>query len=268
VHWGSSKDIHTTIIPDLIYDVGSHVGHDTAFYLHKGFRVLAIDAHPGMVDSVRTRFAQEIARGRLTVLNAVISGDEGDVDFWISERDSGSSSLDRHRAGRLESAVRQVQVPSVSLGQIFREYGVPYYLKIDIEGADHHCLQALCRTDLPQYLSWEASADALQSLDLVAQLGYRYFKCIDQLLFRQPSYRFSWPFRIDRKLRGWIGIGEPVEIATAGWRFVPGHSAGPFGEDTNGAWHSLEKIKAQWITLCEKHPKLSAWYDFHARFER
>ena len=34
------------MVPDLIYDVGMHNGSDTAYYLHKGFRVLAIEANP------------------------------------------------------------------------------------------------------------------------------------------------------------------------------------------------------------------------------
>ena len=29
---------------DLIYDVGMHRGEDTAFYLRKGFRVVAVEA--------------------------------------------------------------------------------------------------------------------------------------------------------------------------------------------------------------------------------
>ena len=31
---------------DLIYDVGFHRGEDTEFYLAKGFKVVAIEAHP------------------------------------------------------------------------------------------------------------------------------------------------------------------------------------------------------------------------------
>ena len=31
---------------DLIYDVGFHQGEDTAYYLKKGFRVVAFEAHP------------------------------------------------------------------------------------------------------------------------------------------------------------------------------------------------------------------------------
>ena len=36
---------------DLIYDVGMHNGADTAFYLAKGFRVVAVEANPELVQA-------------------------------------------------------------------------------------------------------------------------------------------------------------------------------------------------------------------------
>jgi len=32
--------------PDLIFDIGAHIGADTAFYLQKGFKVVAVEAYP------------------------------------------------------------------------------------------------------------------------------------------------------------------------------------------------------------------------------
>ena len=34
---------------NLIYDVGMSNGDDTAYYLHRGFRVVAIEANPLLV---------------------------------------------------------------------------------------------------------------------------------------------------------------------------------------------------------------------------
>jgi hypothetical protein len=38
---------------DLVYDVGFHQGEDTAFYLKKGFRVVAFEAHPRLAENGR-----------------------------------------------------------------------------------------------------------------------------------------------------------------------------------------------------------------------
>lgn len=49
--------------PNLIIDVGMHNGQDTAFYLAKGFDVVALEANPVLVDAARIRFASEIESG-------------------------------------------------------------------------------------------------------------------------------------------------------------------------------------------------------------
>ena len=43
--------------PRLVYDVGVHRGDDTAYYLHKGYRVVGVEADPAMADHLRDRFS-------------------------------------------------------------------------------------------------------------------------------------------------------------------------------------------------------------------
>jgi hypothetical protein len=40
-----------------MYDVGFHRGEDTAFYLKKGFCVVAFEAHPRLAEKGRAMFA-------------------------------------------------------------------------------------------------------------------------------------------------------------------------------------------------------------------
>jgi hypothetical protein len=42
--------------PKLIYDVGMHNGDDTAYYLRRGFRVIAIEPNPALVATAAERF--------------------------------------------------------------------------------------------------------------------------------------------------------------------------------------------------------------------
>jgi len=46
-----------------------HRGDDTAYYLHKGFRVVGVEANPVMADHLRNRFTSEIASGALLALD-------------------------------------------------------------------------------------------------------------------------------------------------------------------------------------------------------
>ena len=47
-------------IPKLIYDVGMHNGDDTAYSLHKGFHVVAIEANPTLAQAGEKCFADAV----------------------------------------------------------------------------------------------------------------------------------------------------------------------------------------------------------------
>ena len=62
----------------LIMDVGMYDGSDTAYYLKQGYRVVAIDANPDMIDAAKSRFN-----------DAVNSG----AHFHFSNKDSATDSF-------------------------------------------------------------------------------------------------------------------------------------------------------------------------------
>jgi hypothetical protein len=70
-----------------------HDGSDTAYYLHRGFRVLAIEANPLLVEAACTRFKTEIGSERLTVINTAIHSEPGEATFWLSEMSECSSFI-------------------------------------------------------------------------------------------------------------------------------------------------------------------------------
>jgi FkbM family methyltransferase len=127
--------------PKLIYDVGMHNGDDTAYYLWRGFRVVAIEANPELVATAANRFRCEIEAGSLKILNIGIAAEEGELPFWVCQTDSRLSSFDRP----LDSfyAAREIRVPCRKFRSILDDFGVPFYLKVDIQGNDFLCIEAL-----------------------------------------------------------------------------------------------------------------------------
>src|ERR1051325_11727477 len=144
-----------TLRDKLIYDVGMNDGADTAFYLHQGYNVVGIDADPTMVEAVRERFANEVRNGRLTLLNVGIAEKPGTALFWICEGFPEWNSFDRTLAAKDGKRHHSIEVRTVPFGDILDEYGVPHYLKIDIEGHDQFCVRALAGGPLPRYISTE-----------------------------------------------------------------------------------------------------------------
>ena len=164
----------------LVMDIGMYDGSDTAYYLHLGYRVLAVEANPRMIARAQSRFNEKIKSGQLTLLNVAIAPAAGYSKLYVSSQDEGSSTVDRKKLkSRGESETEEVEVRCVPFSSILEEYGTPYYLKIDIEGSDHYCLDAIDSLLPPRYVSWEAGDDALECLIMMHEKGYGRFKLIN-----------------------------------------------------------------------------------------
>jgi FkbM family methyltransferase len=270
------------VINDLVYDIGTNNGDDTAHYLERGYRVVAIEANPVLTQNVRKRFADAIERGRLQVLNLGINGCDGTCDFWVNEEASEWSSFDRERAGRGNHRLHKLEVATRRLESIMREYGVPYYLKIDIEGFDEVCVESLMADDLPEFVSLEISN--LDSISVLNRLGYDSFKCIDQhnhaALISRPRGRWkaACAHARFRHSRHRVVRGLSACVASSALRGVlashpvlpprrfPTGSSGPFGDQLPGYWMSadeaLHTLRAQCLRCERAHRPL--WVDVHA----
>jgi FkbM family methyltransferase len=214
----------------LVYDVGMHRGEDTDFYLRRGFDVVGVEANPDLVQMLLEKFQPELRSGQLTIIGKAINDRPGRAKFLVSSK-SVWGTLSRDFADRnatLGASAHEIEVECVRFTDILREFGIPYYLKIDIEGCDSLCLDALGEfSQRPCYLSVESCAtspgcgfrDTLKELQKLRALGYRRFKYVDQTVI---------PDRNDNL----TGEGEPIRHT------FPQDSSGPFGKDLAGSWQS------------------------------
>ncbi|HUG45529.1 MAG TPA: hypothetical protein VMK31_03330, partial [Sphingomicrobium sp.] len=63
--------------PDLIFDIGVCNGDDSAYYLHKGYSVVGVEASPLMIPLLERRFRSEIEEGRYELMPMAIAQSEG-----------------------------------------------------------------------------------------------------------------------------------------------------------------------------------------------
>ena len=248
----------------LIFDIGMNDGRDSAYYVSKGYRVVAVEADPKLAEQGQHRFSDDIRAGRVTVLNVGISDSDSTATFWVNELNSEHSSFVKDDGCRDGTPCHPIEVQTCRLGRILETYGVPYYMKIDIERNDGFCLEDLDPDDLPVYLSIEAHT--LSYLERLAELGYDRFKVIDQSAHGMPPrrgtnekvagrlYGLVWHHmnRVRRKVRG-TGFGQ----------------SGPFGEETVGPWCAMEDVATDWLHFDRQERdrgtlNMRGWYDFHA----
>ena len=233
----------------LIFDVGLHKGEDTEFYLKKGYRVVAFEANPNLVSLCRGRFSEELRSGQLHIIDGAIAppADVDRVDFYVNEKSVwGSTDLDwvnRNKSWGFES--EKVEVNRVDMAQVLRYFRIPFYLKIDIEGADGLVLNALHRfVQKPQYVSIEANIVTPNQLEMdletLNSLGYKKFQIVQQQNI--PGSQI-----ITDTLRG-----DKIE------HIFSEDASGAFGADLPNEWVNRDAI----LGLFSR--PLPGWYDIHA----
>lgn len=166
--------LEATFKENYILDIGANNGDDTAFYLAKGFKVVAVEANPTLCVDIAERFAAELQSKQLTLLNVGLTDERGTMTFYINTAHSEWSSFDPAIASR-GHPVREVVVKTITTEDIFAAYGVPYFAKIDIEGYDHIPVLAIAGHSVrPKYVSFEnGEANLLRRWPRQATIGSR-----------------------------------------------------------------------------------------------
>ena len=140
----------------LIFDIGMHYGLDSEFYLLKGFRVVAVEANPTLVQAAREKFAPYLQTGQLTIVDAGIWHTAGCLTFYRNLDKDDWSSFRRDIGTRDGTRFEEIAVECITVATLFGRYGVPYYMKIDAEGADQIILNDMASLEArPRFISAE-----------------------------------------------------------------------------------------------------------------
>jgi FkbM family methyltransferase len=271
-------------LADLIYDIGMHDGDDSAFYLRKGFKVVAVEADPEICRSTAEKLRDFIDAGQLTIVNRAIATRRGPVTFYRSAKSGWGTIVGEWEALNAARGVssQQVAVEGITLADLVSEHGAAFYMKVDIEGMDHKAIESLASISVrPNYLSMETRfardptfAAVEGDFELLARLGYDRFKIIDQT-----------------KVADQIPPNPPLVGAYVPVPFVNGEGSGLFGEESPGPWLTRERALAEFARLIHRkwlqvrlyrnmrnyllyckimfrltgrYPNLG-WYDIHAK---
>lgn len=271
---------------DLIYDVGMHRGEDTDLYLRKGFKVIGFEADPDLVQHCRERFAEEVACGQLVIVEGAVVDDVSQPRITFHKNDVftewGTVDADwkaRNERMGWNSETVTIEVDVIDFRACLERYGMPHYLKIDIEGSDLTCLERLGDYDVaPDYVSIESDQQSLEGIeremDLLEQAGFTSYKVVQQATVDQQ--RLPVPSR----------EGKDIEYR------IPQGASGMFGSDLPGAWvprsaalrtyarimwayrvfgsdglvRRIPVFRRMWDSMQQRMGRsVPGWYDTHAR---
>ena len=271
---------------DLVFDIGLHNGADAAYYLDLGYLVVGVEANLLLAAHCALRFENEIRQGRLKVINAGVLKEPGEFSFYRNLCNDGWSSFLPEK-GKKRGEWEELKIPCVTTRQLIEEHGKPFFMKVDIEGADLQALHSITPAIAPAYVSLELNcADPI--LERLVELGYSAFKFVNgETYWPTPpifDHQIGWrllrkigrlaPFVWNRisslppRLRPNAEYDPPGKYSPAGYPFGP-YSSGPFGEQAAGSWLTCAAA-LRWLGVLKKNYRRagkenSFWWDVHAR---
>jgi len=181
---------------DLVFDIGSHVGDRVAAFRRLGARVVAVEPQPALARTLRLLYGRDRA---VTVLESAAGRAPGVVTLRVNLDNPTVSTASEAFIAASRGAPgwegqqwgAAVEVPVTTLDALIARFGVPRFVKIDVEGWEAEVLAGLKAP--PPALSFEFTTIqrgvAAAGIARCAALGYRVFQASlgESLAFAQQQ---------------------------------------------------------------------------------
>ena len=135
----------------LVFDIGANIGNKSKLFAGLGSPVIALEPDQTNYDSLIRRFR---SKKQIRVLPLAVSHSKGVAKFYMLEPGSAYNTLNLKWKETLEDPQanrwhdsrnfqKEVEVPTTTIDALIDEFGIPEFIKIDVEGNELSCIQGL-----------------------------------------------------------------------------------------------------------------------------
>ena len=162
---------------DLFFDVGAHVGDKSQQFLNKKLKVLMIEPLPKCVEQLKLKFKDN---KDIKILQKALGKKKGNINLMINSKVPTLSTMSDHwKKGRFSNQIwdSEILVEVTTLDELIKTYGLPSYIKIDVEGYELDVLMGL--TQKAGIISFEFTSEfldhSINCLNYLQKIGYEEF---------------------------------------------------------------------------------------------
>jgi FkbM family methyltransferase len=169
----------------LFFDIGANHGHKTDIFLRMGARIVAVEPDRHSQEVLRRRFLRyRFVKKPVVIVGMAASDRDGFDTLWLDAPGSAKNTLnskwvgllraDERRFGKRLAFANRQEIETVRMETLIAKHGVPFFIKIDVEGHEPSVLRGL-RHAVP-YLSFEVNlpefrSEGQQCIELLTDLA-------------------------------------------------------------------------------------------------
>jgi FkbM family methyltransferase len=201
----------------LIFDVGANHGRETDVFLRLGAKVVSVEPDEYNQYILRQKFlTYRLVKKPVVIVGKAVSDCRAVETMWVEKPGSAMNTLSKKWAETLEVDVKRFghalefaqrkEIETITLDDLIKAHGRPFYIKIDVEGYEALALRGL-KQPVP-YLSFEVN---------LPEFMPEGRECINLLgsLDAHGEYNYVVDFRRGFALDRWLAREEFVKVFNA-----------------------------------------------------
>jgi FkbM family methyltransferase len=163
----------------LIFDIGANNGNTVEFYKNISEKVVCFEPNLDLVKGLKKRFEND----NVIVDDRGLSDQVGEKKFMISNANTIStfseSWVNDSRFSKSYNWDQSIIVKTTTLDSIIEEYGIPDFVKIDVEGYEYEVLKGLTKllSETTFAFEWaeEQYPTILLTIEHLKKIGYSQY---------------------------------------------------------------------------------------------
>jgi len=162
---------------DLFFDIGAHLGEKSKKILNKNLKIVMLEPLPQCVKQLKENFRNN---KNVEILEKAVGRTSGNMTLEVNSKMPTISTMAKHwKIGRFSDQKwdQKISVEVITLDHLIKIYGLPNYIKIDVEGFELNVLLGLSQK--AGIISFEFTSEFLDQsfkcLSHLKKIGYNEF---------------------------------------------------------------------------------------------